>query len=158
MQIRQANKSDIPTIHRFICELASYEKLFHEVVATKEILEETLFGQQRSAEVILAFEDKTPIGFALFFHNFSTFLGRPGLYLEDIYVIPAARHKGVGKQLLSYLAQVALERQCARLEWSVLDWNEPAIKFYRSINAEAMDGWTVYRLTGKALQHLARDC
>lgn len=155
MEIRQATINDIPTIYDFICELASYEKLRHEVVATEDILRETLFGARAYAEVVLAIENDSAVGFALFFHNFSTFLGRPGMYLEDLYVKPDYRGKGVGKQLLSYLANLTIQRHCGRLEWCVLNWNKPAIAVYEFIGADAMDEWTTYRITGTQLQKLA---
>lgn len=154
--IRFATINDVELIHRFIVELATYEKLAHEVVATPEILKETLFGSRKTAEVIIAEELGKPVGFALFFHNFSTFLGRPGIYLEDLYIIPEARSKGYGKKLLSHLARLANERNCGRLEWWVLDWNESAISMYKKIGAIPMDDWTVYRVTGDALDTLAK--
>lgn len=139
----------------FIRELAEYEKLLHEVVADEAQIQKTLFGEKAYAEVILAIEDDVPVGFALFFHNYSTFLGKPGIYLEDLYVTPAARGKGYGKSLMQKLAQMALERDCGRLEWWVLDWNKPSIDFYKSIGAIPMDEWTVFRVTGSALSQLA---
>ncbi|MDF1678060.1 MAG: GNAT family N-acetyltransferase [Legionellaceae bacterium] len=157
IKIKFATINDIPLILQFIKELAEYEQLLHEVVATEELLEETLFGDQSHAEVIIGFLDEKPVGFALFFHNFSTFLGRPGIYLEDLYVKPEARGQGVGKIMLAYLAQLAKDRKCGRLEWWVLDWNETAINFYKSLEAKAMDEWTVYRVTGEALDKLANS-
>lgn len=157
IEIRYATDSDVPLILSFIRELAVYEKLAHEVVATEAILHETMFGPHHYAEALIADDEGTAIGFALYFHNFSTFLGRPGLYLEDLYVRPAGRGKGVGKALLRRLAQIAKERGCGRLEWWVLDWNESAIAFYKSIGAEPMDEWTVYRVTGEALDRLAEE-
>jgi GNAT superfamily N-acetyltransferase len=155
LEIRPGTVHDVPAVLAFIHELAEYEKLAHEVTATEDGLRAALFGERRHAEVILAFLDGDPVGFALFFHNFSTFLGRPGIYLEDLYVRPPARRRGVGKRLLAGLAGIAVERNCGRLEWSVLDWNESAIRFYRSLGATAMDGWTVHRVAGDALRRLA---
>lgn len=153
--IRAATEEDVPRILAFIRALAQYERLEHEVVATEADLRESLFGPRRHAEVALACAGTEPLGFAVFFHNFSTFLGRPGLYLEDLFVLPEARGRGIGKQLLTWLARTAVERGCARLEWSVLDWNEPAIGFYRGLGAVPMDAWTVFRVTGAALTNLA---
>ncbi len=153
--LRMAKKEDVPLILEFIKGLAEYEKLSHEMVATEEVLEKTLFGERKVAEIILGFEGKEPAGFALFFHNYSTFLGKPGIYLEDLFVKPKFRRKGYGKILLSHLAKIAVERNCGRLEWSVLDWNTPAIDFYKSLGAVPMDGWTIFRLTGKKLEYLA---
>lgn len=153
--IRQAIIDDCPLILHFIKELADYEKLLHEVMADVQTLEETLFGDKQHAEVVIAEFQGMPVGFALFFHNFSTFLGRPGLYLEDLYIQPEMRGKGFGKLLLSYLGGLALDRNCGRLEWWVLDWNQPAKDFYQSLGAEPMDDWTVNRVTGTALDNLA---
>ena len=153
--IREAVPSDIGTIHAFILALADYEKLSHEVKADRASLNKYLFGPRPMAEVLIAENEGRAIGFALFFHNFSTFEGRPGLYLEDLFVVPEARGLGAGKALLSRLAQLALERDCARLEWWVLDWNEPSIAFYRSLGARPMDEWTVQRVDGDALVALA---
>lgn len=153
--IRQATIGDCPLILHFIRELADYEKLLHEVVADVPTLEETLFGDKQHAEVVIVEYQGTPVGFALFFHNFSTFLGRPGLYLEDLYIQPEMRGKGFGKVLLGYLGALALERNCGRLEWWVLDWNQPAKDFYQSLGAQPMDDWTVNRVTGAALDRLA---
>jgi GNAT superfamily N-acetyltransferase len=139
----------------FIRELAEYEKLSHEVVATEETLRNALFGERRFAEALVGEIGGEPAGFALFFHSFSTFLGKPGIYLEDLYVRPEFRGKGTGRALLIRLARLAKERDCGRLEWSVLDWNEPAIKLYRKIGAAPVSGWTGYRLTGDALEELA---
>ena len=155
LTLRWAGPSDTGTILGFIKELADYEKLSHEVVATEETLRASLFEGRRVAEVVLAELAGTPVGFALFFHNFSTFLGRPGIYLEDLYVTPGMRGKGIGAALLSFLGRLACERGCGRLEWAVLDWNAPAIGFYRSLGAQPMDEWTVFRLTGDALRRLA---
>ena len=153
--IRSATKDDSSLILSLIKGLAEYEKLAHEVVATEELLRETLFGDRPVAEVILGHFDGEPIGFALFFHNYSTFLGRPGIYLEDLFVKPEMRRKGFGRVMLSYVAHLAKERRCGRLEWSVLDWNEPALKFYKSIGAVPMGEWTTHRVTGDALDLLA---
>jgi GNAT superfamily N-acetyltransferase len=147
----------MPEVLAFIRELAVYERLEHEVVASVADLAAALFGPQRYAEVVFACRDGVPVGFALFFHNFSTFVGKPGIYLEDLFVRPAARGHGIGKRLLAWLAATALERGCARLEWAVLDWNEPALGFYRSLGAVAQDEWTTFRLTDAALERLARE-
>ncbi|MDT8429725.1 MAG: GNAT family N-acetyltransferase [Pseudomonadales bacterium] len=153
--IRAARPDDCALILGFIQELADYEKLSHEVLATPDILRETLFGERRYAEVLIGEYEGRAVAYALFFHNFSTFTGRPGIYLEDIYVQPAMRGKGFGKTLMTVMAKLAVDRKCTRLEWSVLDWNEPSIRFYRSIGAIPMDGWTVQRMTGDALTALA---
>ena len=145
----------MPQILAFIRELAEYERLTDLVKATEEDLRRALFGERRYAEVILAREEDTPVGFALFFHNFSTFRGQPGIYLEDLYVKPEFRGRGIGRALLERLAQITVERRCGRLEWAVLDWNEPAIKFYENLGAAPLDDWTVFRLTGEALLRLA---
>jgi GNAT superfamily N-acetyltransferase len=158
LAIRPATEGDVPLLLALICELAEYEKLAHEVVADEETLRRNLFGEgRRGAEAVIAEHDGEPAGFALFFHNFSTFLGRPGLYLEDLFVRPRFRGGGVGKALLAHLALIAKERDCGRLEWWVLDWNKPAVRFYEALGAEAMDEWTVYRLTGEALDELASE-
>ena len=154
--IRGATEADVPLILQFIRDLAEYERLAHKVVATEERLRESLFGNPRFAEVIIGEEDGAPVGFALFFHNYSTFLAQPGIYLEDLFVKPEARGRGYGKALLARLAQLARERQCGRVEWAVLDWNAPSIAFYKSLGAEPLDDWTVFRLTGDALVKLAR--
>ena len=154
--IRPATVEDVALILNFIKGLAVYEKLLHEVVATEEKLRETLFGEKPYAEVQIGLFDGEPVGFALFFHNYSTFLGQPGLYLEDLFVLPEHRGKGVGKALLVHLAKIAVDRNCGRMEWSVLDWNTPAIDFYRSLGAVPMEGWTVNRLTGKSLELVAK--
>ncbi len=154
-RIREATEQDVPLILALIRELADYERLSHEVVATENGLRDSLFGERRYAEVLIAEHGGEAAGFALFFHNFATFLGRPGLYLEDLYVRPAFRSAGIGKELLVRLASLAKRRGCGRLEWWVLDWNEPAVGFYRSIGAEPMDDWTVYRVSGPALEELA---
>lgn len=151
---RSAERRDVPLILRYIRELARYEKLEEEVVATEEILEEWLFDKEK-AEVIFAVVEGKEVGFALFFHNFSTFLGRVGIYLEDLYVEPAHRGQGIGTALLRELARIAVARGCGRLEWWCLDWNTPSIEFYRSLGAEAMDDWTVYRISGETLSKLA---
>jgi GNAT superfamily N-acetyltransferase len=155
LTIRPAETGDAATILSFIKELADYERLAHQVVADEQALRDTLFGDRPAAEVILAELDGEPAGFALFFHNYSTFLGRPGLYLEDLFVRPALRGRGIGKRLLCRLAEIAVSRGCGRFEWSVLDWNEPAIRFYENLGAKPMDGWTVFRVTGEALTRLA---
>jgi GNAT superfamily N-acetyltransferase len=154
-EIRPATEDDVPIILSLIRELAEYERLSHEVVATEGLLRESLFGERRGAEVLIACCKGAPAGFALFFHSFSTFLGRPGIYLEDLYVKPEFRGRGIGRALLAHLARLAKGRGCGRLEWAVLDWNEPAIKLYKSIGAVPMDEWTVYRVTGEALETLA---
>lgn len=146
---------DVPLILTFIRELAEYERLSHEVVATEGSLREWLFGDRPVAEVLVGEHGEEAAGFALFFHNFSTFLGKPGIYLEDLYVRPEFRGKGIGKAMLAHLARLAEDRGCGRLEWSVLDWNEPSITFYESLGAVAMDDWTVHRVTGEALKRLA---
>ena len=155
ISIRTAEPSDLGTIFRFICELADYEKLRHEVRADEATLGRFVFGPSPKAEVLIGEIDNQSCGFALFFHNFSTFKGRPGIYLEDLYVEPTARGSGLGKALLQKLAAIAIARECARLEWSVLDWNTPALSFYRSIGAKPMDEWTVHRVDGEALIALA---
>ncbi len=156
-EIRPATEEDVPLLLRFIKELAEYEKLSHEVTATEEVLRDSLFGGRRVAEALLAHHEGEPAGFALFFHNFSTFLGLPGIYLEDLYVRPEYRGSGIGRALLVRLAKLAKERGCGRLEWWVLDWNEPSIGFYKSLGAVAMDDWTVYRVTGDALERLSAE-
>lgn len=156
-EIRAATEDDVPLILSFIKELAEYERLADEVVATEELLRESLFGPHRVAEVVIGYYEDEPVGFAVFFHNFSTFLGRPGLYLEDLYVKPTHRGRGFGRAMLRHIAQIARERRCGRLEWAVLDWNEPAINFYKKLGAVPLDEWTVYRLTGEALDKLAGE-
>jgi GNAT superfamily N-acetyltransferase len=155
LTIRSAVAADIDIILQFIRALADYEKLSHAVRADRDVLAEHLFGPRPMAEVLIAEYEGTPIGFALFFHNFSTFEGRPGIYLEDLYVNPEARGLGAGKALLARLAALAVERGCARLEWSVLDWNAPSIAFYKALGAAPMDEWTVMRVDGDALNALA---
>jgi GNAT superfamily N-acetyltransferase len=152
--IRPARESEVPVILQFIRDLAVYEHLEHEAVATEESLRKSLFGPRPYAEVVFACVAEEPVGFALFFHNYSTFLGRPGIYLEDLFVRPEARGQGIGKRLLTWLAQLAVERGCGRLEWAVLDWNEPSIAFYESLGAKPMDEWRIFRLTGPALTAL----
>lgn len=154
--VRFASAEDAPLILRFIKGLADYEKLTHEVSATEELLRDTLFGTCRVAEVLIGDYRETAVGFALFFHNFSTFLGRPGIYLEDLFVIPEMRGRGFGRALLACLARLAKERNCGRLEWAVLDWNEPSIQFYKKLGAVPMHDWTVFRLAGEALDAQAR--
>jgi GNAT superfamily N-acetyltransferase len=154
-RIRSATEEDVPLILTFILDLARYEKLEHEVVATAETLRATLFGQPRFAEVLFGEEDGQAVAFALFFHNYSTFVGRPGLYLEDVFVRPEFRGRGNGKAMLARLASIAVERNCGRFEWAVLDWNTPAITFYKSLGARAVDEWTIFRMTGAALRNLA---
>ena len=157
VHIRAATPADTALILQFIRELAEYEKLAHQVVATEAGIRSSLFGARPAAECLIAESAGRPAGFALFFHNFSTFLGKPGLYLEDLYVKPELRGKGVGKQLLAHLAKLALSRGCGRFEWAVLDWNEPAIRFYRSIGAHMLDDWRINRVTGEALEKLAAE-
>ncbi len=156
MDIRFATREDVGKILAFIKELAAYEKMENEVVATEELLCEWIFDKQK-AEVIFAVEDGEEVGFALFFHNFSTFLGRAGIYLEDLYVKPEYRGRGFGKALIKRLAAIAKERGCGRLEWWCLDWNRPSIDFYLSLGAQPMNDWTVYRITGEALTSLAKN-
>lgn len=155
LSLRFADGNDAALILSLIRELAEYERLTHEVVATEALLRETLFGTRPVAEVVMATYRDEPAGFALYFHNYSTFLGRPGIYLEDLFVRPHLRGRGIGRALLVCLAQIARQRGCGRLEWSVLDWNEPAIRFYESLGATALDDWTMYRVTGDALERLA---
>lgn len=155
LSIRSATSADISLIGQFIRDLAEYEKLAHEVRFDEAVMAQKLFGPRPFAEVLIGEIDGTPQGFALFFHNFSTFEGRPGIYLEDLFVRPDARGSGLGKALLGKLAALAMERDCARLEWSVLDWNTPAIDFYKALGARPMDEWTVYRVDGDALTGLA---
>jgi len=155
MALRRATRADVPEILRLIRALAEYEKLASDVVASEAGLAETLFGAQPAAEVLLAEVDGRAVGLALFFQNYSTFLGKPGIYLEDLFVEPAFRGRGLGKQLLQAIANLAVERGCGRFEWAVLDWNEPAIGFYKSLGAKPMADWTVMRLTGEALKKLA---
>jgi len=155
IKIREAEPTDAALIVTFIKELAAYEKLAHEVIVCEKDLLKYLFGNKSCAEVVLAEINNQPVGFALFFHNFSTFVGKPGIYLEDLYIRPDFRGKNIGKQMLTYLARLAKERDCGRLEWSVLDWNQPAIDFYKKAGAIPMDEWTVFRVFGSALNKLA---
>jgi GNAT superfamily N-acetyltransferase len=154
-QIQPATKTDVPIILAFVKKLADYERLSHEVSATEQSLSETLFGRRRTAEVAIGYFKRQPVCFTLFFHNYSTFLGRPGIYIEDLYVDEAFRRRGFGSALFRYVARLAVERHCGRLEWSVLDWNEPAIGFYQRMGARVMDEWRICRLTGEALAALA---
>lgn len=154
LSFRYGKREDIPLILRFIKELALYENLEQEVIATEALLEEWIFDKEK-AEVLFAVADSREVGFALFFHNFSTFLGRAGLYLEDLFVLPEYRGLGCGRYLLQRLAQIAVERGCGRLEWWCLDWNKPSIDFYESLGAEPMKDWTVYRIAGDTLKHMA---
>lgn len=155
VRIVPAQAGDVPVILQMIRALAEYEQLSHDVTATEDDLRSSLFGPRAAADVVLAYAGDAPVGFALFFHNFSTFLGRPGLYLEDLFVVPHWRSKGVGRRLLGHVAAIAVERGCGRMEWSVLDWNESAIGFYRGLGARVMDEWRICRLTGDALQRAA---
>jgi GNAT superfamily N-acetyltransferase len=155
--IRSAHVEDVPLILQLIRDLATYERAPNEVTATEEQLVDVLFGKRPAAEVLLAFEGQSPVGFAVYFHNFSTWLGRPGLYLEDLFVEPEKRGKGYGRALLVELAKIARDRECGRMEWSVLNWNEPAIKFYRALGAKPMDEWTVFRLTRDGIARLANS-
>ncbi|HUA21604.1 MAG TPA: GNAT family N-acetyltransferase [Bryobacteraceae bacterium] len=152
LRITEATEGDVPLVLKFIRALAEYEKLSHEVVATEADVRAALFGPNPVAEVLLAYWSDEPAGFALYFRNFSTFLGKPGIYLEDLFVEPALRGKGIGKALLSRLIEIARERGYGRVEWAVLDWNQPAIDFYRSLGAQPKDEWTIYRLTGETLK------
>ena len=155
--IRTARLADVPTILQLIRDLATYERAPNEVTATEEQLIDVLFGEKPAAEVLLAFENETPVGFAVFFYNFSTWLGRPGLYLEDLFVKPEKRGKGYGHALLVDLAKIARDRGCGRMEWAVLDWNDPAIQFYHKLGAKPMNEWTVFRLTRDGIARLANS-
>jgi GNAT superfamily N-acetyltransferase len=155
IRIRSATRDDVAVVAELIRGLARYEKLEHEVVMTEDLLAAGLFGDRPYAEVLLAVDEDRPVGFALFFHNFSTFLGRPGIYLEDLFVVPEERGSGVGRAMLEHLARLAVDRGCGRLEWAVLDWNRDAIAFYERLGARPNSDWTVYRLTGEALTTLA---
>jgi len=155
LTIRPAISADTPLILEFIRGIAIYEKLEHQVVATEELLRAELFGDRPVAEVLLVFTDETPVAYAVFFHNYSTFLGRRGLYLEDIFVKPEFRRHGIGRMLLQHLARLAVDRCCGRFEWTVLDWNTPAIKFYEELGADVLPEWRICRLTGASLQRLA---
>jgi len=157
LNIRPATVADVPVILQLIRDLAAYERAPNEVTAIKEQLVDVLFGKKPAAEVLLAFENGTPVGFAVFFHNFSTWLGRPGLYLEDLFVKPEMRGKGYGRALLVDLAKIARERGCGRMEWAVLNWNDPAIQFYRKLGAKPMEDWTVFRLTHDGIAKLAES-
>ncbi|HEY7672483.1 MAG TPA: GNAT family N-acetyltransferase [Gammaproteobacteria bacterium] len=155
VRIEPGTKADVPVILSLIRQLAEYEKLAHEVTASEQVIRDSLFGPKPAAEVLLAHAGSVPIGFAVFFQNFSTFLGKPGIYLEDLFVLPDWRRKGVGKRLLSSVAALAVARGCGRFEWAVLDWNEPALRFYKSLGTRVMDDWRICRLTGDALQRVA---
>jgi GNAT superfamily N-acetyltransferase len=154
--IRSATEADIPVVLDFIRRLADYEKLAHMVVAGEDLLREELFGPRSHVEVLLGFESEQAVGFAVYFHNFSTFLGRKGIWLEDLFVLPEARGRGYGKRMLLELGRIAHQRGCGRFEWAVLDWNRPSIDFYRSLGALPLDDWTIFRVTGDALKNLAR--
>jgi GNAT superfamily N-acetyltransferase len=154
-EIRQATENEVATILAFIKKLADYERLSNEVVATEESLRQALFGERRTAEVAIGYFEQEPVGFVLFFHNFSTFLGRPGIYIEDLFVDEPYRRRGFGRALLVYVARLAKERRCGRLEWAVLDWNDQAIKFYQKLGAVPLSEWTVYRVAGENLANLA---
>lgn len=156
IEIRPATAADVPLVLGFIRQLAAYERLTHEVVADEAILRESLFGARPAAEALIGTVDGVPAGFVVFFQNFSTFLGRPGLYLEDLFVLPEFRGRGLGKAFLTHLAGEAVRRGCGRFEWAVLDWNQPAIDFYRKLGAEPQGDWTIFRLTGEALRRLAK--
>ena len=156
-QVRPARVEEVPVILQLIRDLATYERAPDDVTATEEQLVDVLFGERPVAEVLLGFENESPVGFAVYFYNFSTWLGRPGLYLEDLFVKPEKRGKGYGRALLVELAKIARDRGCGRMEWAVLDWNEPAIKFYRALGARPMDEWTVFRLTGEEIATLANE-
>ncbi len=156
IRIEPATPADVPLILRLITALAEYERLAHQVVATEATLRDTLFGPSPAAEVVIASVDGQPAGFALWFHNYSTFLARRGLYLEDLFVLPEWRGRGIGRRLLAHLANIAVERGCGRMEWAVLDWNEPAIGFYRKLGATVLEDWRICRVTGATLAALAR--
>ncbi len=157
LQIRKAKESDAHVIVWFVRQLAEYERLSHEAVMTEEIVRESLFGPRPAAEVLLGYSEDKPAAFAVFFHNFSTFLGKPGLYLEDLFVVPEMRGRGFGRAMLVELARIARERNCGRFEWAVLDWNEPAIEFYKKLGAVPMNEWTIFRVAGEALERLANE-
>jgi len=157
LRIVKATAEDIPLIAWFIRQLAEYERLSQEAVLTEDLLRESLFGKRPVAEVVIGYDEDKPVAFAVFFHNFSTFLAKPGLYLEDLFVIPEMRGKGFGRAMLVHLAKLACERNCGRFEWSVLDWNEPAIGFYEKLGAVAKSEWTVFRMTGEAVARLANE-
>ena len=156
-RIEKATVNDVPAILQCIKGIAEYERLSHEVTATEAGLRESLFGESPAAEVVLAYAREDLAGFAVYMHNYSTFLGQRGMYLEDLFVFPQHRSRGIGSRLLAYVAGVAVERDCGRFEWAVLDWNETAIRFYERLGAKAMDEWTVYRMTGDALTQLTKD-
>ena len=156
LSIRQATRADVPLVLSFVKDLAEYEKLSHLVVATEQVIAEELFGPKSHTEVLLGYSGAEPAAFAVYFHNFSTFLGKKGLYLEDLYVRPAHRRRGFGRAMLLQVARIAAERNCGRLEWSVLDWNEPAIFFYETLGATIMHEWKQVRVTGAALEKLAK--
>jgi GNAT superfamily N-acetyltransferase len=156
IRLRPAVPADVPLILRMIRALADYERLGDQVIGTEDLLAETLFGSRPAAEVVLAYDHEEPAGFAVFFQTFSTFLARPGIYLEDLFVVPDRRGRGIGRRLFTHVARVAVERRCGRMEWSVLDWNSPAIGFYRKMGAQPMEEWTVFRLTGRALENAGR--
>src|SRR5436309_7128678 len=156
-EIRDATIADIPIILQLIRDLATYERAPNDVVATEEGLHEVLFGAEPAAKVVIAFENTAPVGFAVYFFNFSTWLGQPGLYLEDLFVRPEVRGKGYGRALLVHLAKIARDHGCGRMEWAVLDWNEPAIQFYRKLGAKPLDEWTVFRLTRDGIAKLAKE-
>ena len=155
LEIKKATREDSEIIYNFIYQLAEYEKLTNDVTATPASLKETLFAPNSNVETVIGYMDKKPVAFALYFYNYSTFKGKRGLYLEDIFVVPEMRGNGIGRQLLKRLAQIAKENECARFEWSVLDWNKPAIDFYKSLGAKPLDEWTVFRLTEKEIENLA---
>ena len=155
LTVKQAEEKDIPLVISFIKKIAEYEKLSHEVVVTEESLRESLFGQKPSAEVIFGYLEKEPVAYAVYFYNFSTFIGKKGLYLEDLFVLPALRGKGIGKKMLLYLIQKAADEKCGRMEWAVLDWNESAINFYKSLGAKPMEEWTVFRMDEETLNKSA---
>lgn len=157
LRIDAATESDVPLILSFITALAEYERLSQQVVATEGLVRESLFGPRPAAEAAIARVGAEPVGFAVWFSTYSTFLSRPGLYLEDVFVLPEWRGRGIGRALLTHLARIAVARGCGRMEWSVLDWNEPAIRFYQSLGARAMNEWTVYRVTGESLHKLAAE-
>ncbi len=155
--IKKAEEKDVALILTFIKKLADYEKLSHQVTATEELLRENLFGKNSVAECSIGYFNDTPVVFAIYFHNFSTFLGKAGLYLEDLFVLPEYRNNGYGKEMLVYLAKLAVERNCGRFEWAVLDWNEPALEFYKKLGAEKLDDWIIHRLSGENLKKLSEN-
>ncbi len=155
-RIEKATTEDVPLILQFVRELAEYEKLLDRVTTTEDRVRETLFGANPCAHALLAYDNAQPVGFAVYFFNYSTFVGRPGLYLEDLFVRPEARGKGFGRELLAHLARIAVDHGCRRMEWAVLNWNEPAIGFYKGLGADPMNEWTVFRLSGKVLEDMAR--